>query len=382
MFLPGFLENIFVNAPIGIIATDLKRVITSANRLAAQLHGVNDGNELMGKTFPNFICHSSSLLKKINQVLDGTIDKLNIEYHLPEGNERKTIRLVSTLLRDDQYMPIGLLNMCEDITNEKSLVEQVKNYNKNLKTMVKEKTKKLKIANLQLIQSEKLRVLGNLIASVAHEIGNPLQSLECHMSYIQEGLSDDDLQESADTCLREINRLGHLLDKLKRTNRSNNGRKAPASINQLVEDVLHLNRGYLLHKNIQLEKHLEPDLPPLWVFADQIRQVFMNLIINAADSMPDGGQFKVATRFDNKNILIEFSDTGLGIPQEDIEKIFAPFFTTKLMTNGLGLGLSVSSQIVGAHKGKILVESETEKGTSFFISLPVNNKKGGGKVVK
>jgi signal transduction histidine kinase len=386
-FLPGFLENIFVNAPIGIFTTDLNRVITSANQLAAQIHRLNDGEQLIGKIFPDFICQSSpirhsQIIDGLYQVFNGTVNRANIEYQLNNSIENKTIRLVSTLLRDEKYTPIGLLNMCEDITSEKKLAEQVQNYTQILRNAVKEKTKELKAANFQLIQSEKLRVLGNLVASVAHEIGNPLCSLEYLMLYVNENTQKTEIRKSIELGLGEIDRLKRLLNRLRELYRSNDGKKSVTSINQLVRDVLQLNRLHLLHKNIRLEKELDEDIAPLFVVADQIKQVFMNIIINAINAMPEGGRLKVVTRQKQQEVLIEFTDTGIGIPKENIDKLFSPFFTDKSDNKSLGLGLSVSNQIIKTTKGKIWVTSEQGKGTSFFITLPLGHKRGGEQLVR
>jgi PAS domain S-box-containing protein len=364
-YLPGVLENIFVNAPIGIFTTDLNRVITMANRLVAQIHGLKNGDELIGKTFPNAICRSSRIVKKLKEVMDGTVDRANIEYKVSDNDDKKTIRLVSSLLRDEQYTPIGLLNMCEDITTEKKLAEQVENYTRNLKKMVKEKTAELKTANRQLIKSEKSRVLSN-----------PLSSLKYLMSEIEESTSESNIKKPVKLCLGEIDRIRRLLYRLRESFCSADDEKCLVNLNQLLEDTLLMNRVYFFHKNIRVEKQLDTELPSLVVFVDQIKQVFMNLIINAVDSMPDGGQLKISTRPKKQKVLIKFTDTGVGIPSENLDKVFAPFFTTKPNTTGLGLGLSVSNQIIIAHKGKLWVESENGIGASFFIALPIKNPEG------
>ncbi len=374
-FLPGFLENIFVNAPIGIFTTDLNRVITTANQLAAQLYGLKNGSELIGKTFPDFCRKSPHIMKKLEQVLDGTVNRLNIESQLTDSGRKKTIRLVSTLLRDEKYKPIGLLNMCEDITAETKLSEQLEEYTQNLENMVQEKTKELKAANQQLMHSEKIRILGNLVASVVHEMGNPLCSLEYSMAYIKESVFDAKTNESIDICREEIDRMGRMLKRLKSLYRPVKKKKTSTDISRLLNEILLIVRAYLSNKNIRVKKQLDANLPPLFISADQIKQVAMNIIINAADSMPDGGELTVSTRYENPNILLEFTDTGTGIPKKHQKKIFTPFFTTKLNSNGLGLGLSVSKQIIEEHRGKIWVESKKEGVASFFITLPINTPK-------
>ncbi|MBI5788160.1 MAG: hypothetical protein HZA78_04830 [Candidatus Schekmanbacteria bacterium] len=370
-FLPGYLENIFVNAPIGIFTTNLERIITSANQIAAKLHGCDHGYQLNGKIFPDFICNHRFLLEKLQLVINSTLNKADVDYEINTANEVKTIRLVCTLLRDEKYAPIGLLNMCEDITKEKFLVEQVRNYTHNLEHMVQEKTEELKNANLQLMHSEKLRMLGNLVVSVAHEMGNPLCSLEYLLADVKESLQDNKLKQSIDLCRSEIERMGRLLYRLRELYRPSETRKSLININQLLEDILQINRLYLANNYVLVEKYFFPDMPAVFVFPDQIKQVFMNLIINAVDSMANGGCLKIYTRLNGKSIIVEVADSGIGIPKENIDNIFKSFFTTKNNSNGLGLGLSVSSQIINAHGGKIWVESEVNRGTTFFISLPI-----------
>ncbi len=371
--LPGFLENIFVNAPIGIISTDMNRQITMANQLAARLHGINAGDELIGKLFPDFMCmcNHSPITEKLYKVFDFTLDKAQIDYNMKIGNKVKSIRLFSTLLRDEQYRPIGLLNMCEDITPEVKLANQVRNYTQHLKRMVQEKTKDLNAANQQLIHSEKLRLLGNLVASVAHEIGNPLCSLTYLITDIKDSVSNHEIKKSAGLCLDEIDRMGGLLHRLRGMSRSDDNKKTLISINKLLEDTLQINKLNLQNKKIKLTKKFTEGLPPLSLFADQIKQVFMNIIINAVDSMSNGGKLRVETKSKDQNILIEFADTGAGISKKNLNKIFTPFYTSKAK-NGLGLGLSVSKNIILAHQGNIWVESARYKGATFFIRLPVD----------
>lgn len=367
-YLSGLLENIFVNAPIGIISTDLSRQITSANQLAIRLHGFNIKEELVGIIFPDFIPNPAPVIQSMGNVFNGSVGKSVIEYQL----NNKTIRLVSSLLRDEYYTPIGMLNMCEDITEEKLLSNKVKQYTINLENMVHAKTEELKSTNLKLINSEKLRLLGNIVASVAHEMGNPLCSLEYLLSDIKESTLESETQKSISLCLGEIDRMGRLLQRLRELYRPSTGRKVLININHLLEDTLKINRSSLANKNIELETHLDPEVPAVFIFTDQIKQVFMNIIINAIDAMTNGGKLKVSTTLNSQYILVEFTDTGVGIPSENLDKLFTPFFSTKHSSNGLGLGLSVSQQIIDAHGGKLWAESKNGE-TTFHVHMPLNN---------
>jgi signal transduction histidine kinase len=188
-------------------------------------------------------------------------------------------------------------------------------------------------------------------------------------------MSDDDTnRENLKIVDQEINRIAGIVRRLLKFAKPGTEDIQSVQINQVLEELLALLRGQLFRRKIEISFELGDNLPDVSVSTDQMRQVFLNLIKNAEDAMPDGGKLTIRTRYRKGRVEIEIADTGCGIPPEDVKNIFEPFFTTKGV-KGTGLGLSVSYGIVKNYSGEISVESEAGHGTTFTIQLPVVSDK-------
>lgn len=246
-------------------------------------------------------------------------------------------------------------------------------------------TADLKKSNAQLIQSSKLAAVGQLGASVAHELNNPLTGILGYAQYTLEKIRKPGFQaEDFKSCEKylgyiekEAVRCKLITENLLKFSRRSPEELELLDINQVIEDALVLLSHQLMLKKIELKKELSSDLKPVEGNAKQLQQVFANLVINSQYAMPGGGNLTVATRLKDERssseanfVEISFTDIGCGIPLEILDKIFDPFFTTKTGWTGAGLGLSVSYTIIQSHKGRIEVKSEVDKGTTFTIILP------------
>lgn len=226
----------------------------------------------------------------------------------------------------------------------------------------------------QLSESEKLASVGRLAAGVAHEINNPLVGV---LTFSKLLLEDDtipphakeDLKVIADETMRCREIVKNLLDYA----RESKPEISLANINEVVEKTLDIIRNQSLFQNITIKEQFNPHLPAIPVDPNQIQQVIMNLVLNAAEAMPDSGTLTISTNHgaDRSFIKISIKDTGTGIAKEDIERIFDPFFTKKEHGGGTGLGLAVSYGIVQKHKGSITVTSRVGKGSTFEVNLPI-----------
>jgi len=229
-----------------------------------------------------------------------------------------------------------------------------------------------------LIQSAKLASLGKMAAGVAHEINNPLTSILLNTHLLLESLEPDDpRRESLEMIAEETTRCASIVKGLLEFARQSPPKKRKTDINSLLLNTVQLLENQAAFQNIEIKKNLAPDLPPLELDSNKVKQVFWNMMINAAEAMPRGGTLAITTRLstdknDKKHVEIIFSDTGIGIPKENIPKLFDPFFTTKV--SGTGLGLAVSYGIIKQHKGNIQVESQVGRGSTFIISLPVEKE--------
>lgn len=231
----------------------------------------------------------------------------------------------------------------------------------------------LQATQVKLIHSEKMGALGRLIASISHEINNPLQSIQGCLTLAKEELESpvrpEKIARYLDIAEGEIERIATIVRRVREFYRPSGQERAPTDIHQTLESVLELSGKELQHSYVDVERIWDPAIPLVVANQDHLKQVFLNLVINAIDAMPDGGHLSIRTILDREHVIIEFSDTGIGMPPEIQARLFEPFFTTK--AHGSGLGLSISYGIIQEHSGQIFVQSEVGKGTTFTIVLPI-----------
>jgi len=240
---------------------------------------------------------------------------------------------------------------------------------------LKDRDEKLKeFTTKKIMESERLALIGQLAANVAHEINNPLQGIVTYSHLLLERMpGDSPSRASVQKIVTQADRCRTIIRGLLDFSRQRALHKSPSEVNAVLNECVSLVEDQALFHNIQIIKDLRPNLPFIVLDPAQIQQVFMNLIINAAEAMDGSGRLTLATRLDpaGKFIEVEFVDTGHGISQENLDKIFDPFFTTKEIRHGVGLGLAISYGIVKEHQGMLSVESVIGKGTTFIVRLPV-----------
>jgi len=236
-----------------------------------------------------------------------------------------------------------------------------------------EMERRLRETQLQLLQLEKLRSLGEMAAGVAHEINNPLGGILLYASLLLEELHPDDPKRvDLERIVSEATRCKEIVKSLLEFARRSSPDKEIVDVNRTINEGLLFLENQAAFLNIRIIKELDPALPKVYGNSGQLKQVFMNIILNAVDAMQGEGLLHIKTYTQNggKEVVISFTDTGVGIPQEILPRIFDPFFTTKEVGKGTGLGLSVSYGIVREHGGRIEVESEVGKGSTFRVILP------------
>ena len=226
-----------------------------------------------------------------------------------------------------------------------------------------------------------MAAIGQLAGGVAHELNNPLTGVLIYAKRLFKKVDDSTLRDNAalrdfPESLRLINeaalRCKDITDSLLTFSRQAGLEFAPLDVNEVIENTLTLIKSQLKSYRITLVQEWQPDLPPVVGNANQLQQVFTNLIINAQQAMPDRGELTIVTScVDGQFVRVRFSDTGCGIPEENLDRIFEPFFTTRPVGQGTGLGLSVSYGIIEAHGGFIEVESKVGVGSTFTVRLPV-----------
>jgi signal transduction histidine kinase len=236
--------------------------------------------------------------------------------------------------------------------------------------------KELQDTQMRLIQTEKMASLGSLAAGVAHEINNPLGGILIYASLLMEDFADqnDPRVQDLKRIVEEGTRCKDIVKNLLEFARQTESKFESIAINKAIDDVLFFLEKQALFHNIKTIKELNPDLPLIQCDPNPIKQVLMNMMVNAAEAMSEkGGTLTITTGInpDGSSIVIFFKDTGSGIPPAIQSKIFDPFFTTKDVGKGTGLGLSTSYGIIQSHHGSIEVESAPGKGATFKIILPI-----------
>ncbi len=236
---------------------------------------------------------------------------------------------------------------------------------------LEEAFQELKATQDQLIRSERLYSMGRLAASITHEIANPLQAVRSHLELALEGMEQGSPldREDLERANREIERAILILQRLQNLQRPSQEPESLVDVNGALRDVLELMRKQMRRQGVNLRVEPAPDLPRVLGCSNQLKQVFLNLVLNALEAMPQGGELRVATVLDAEGwVTLTFGDTGAGIPSAQLAHIFEPFYTTK--EQGLGLGLAVCLTIIEAHHGQISAESEPGHGTTLCVRLP------------
>ena len=224
-------------------------------------------------------------------------------------------------------------------------------------------------------RADRLASLGTLTAGLAHEIRNPLVAIKTFTQLLPERLEDEEFRNHfLNIASGEVDRISALVTELLEFARPSEPKFELEDINSILDGMILLVSNETKSKHIDIIKDYASDLRPITIDREQMKQVFLNMLLNGIEATPENGNICVKTRFFEKPegdayIQVEFTDSGCGIPPEYLEEIFTPFFTTK--EKGSGLGLSISNQIIQDHRGYIDVESEVNKGTSFFVNLPL-----------
>ncbi|MBI2472369.1 MAG: PAS domain-containing protein [Planctomycetes bacterium] len=263
-----------------------------------------------------------------------------------------------------------------DITERKLLEEDREQQRLELGKRVRELRhayEELKSMQNQLLQAEKMASIGLLASSLAHELDTPLTTISGYCELLAEDIHDERLLDRIKIISEQIVKCQKTIRNLLDFSRKSNCEKKLCNIHHLINNTLLLVEHRLKIHKINLRKTFDDDVPPLLVDGNQIQQVILNLVNNAVDALPQGGDIIIETRLNTeaKSIEVVFEDNGIGISSEDQNRVFAPFFTTKEPGKGTGLGLSICNNIISAHNGKITLDSRTGSGTRFVVSLPI-----------
>ncbi len=356
-----FLMNLIDSSVDGIIVTNMKGDILLFNKGGENLLGYKS-EEVVGKMHIRNIYQpgvAKEVMDKLKSPDYGGIGKLA---SFPIVHRRKDGELIegdlsASLIYDEKGNEIASVGIFKDL-RERLRIER-----------------ELQKMQEALLQSEKLAAMGRLTSQIAHELNNPIYRIMNTLELLKTEISPESKRRRIlDLSLSEIQRLSEMLRNMLSFSKPEEEKRRPIKIDELIEGILLMMEKQMRESNIQVETSFDPDIPEIMASTNQMRQVMLNLIKNAKEAMPKGGNLFIRTGKEDNRVLIHIQDTGMGIPEEIRDKIFEAFFTTKQKVKGVGLGLSVCYGIIKDHGGEIKVESEEGKGTTFVINLPIETK--------
>lgn len=347
--LTAYTENILESINVALVALDQQGCITSCNRAFEELYGIGR-QEITGSLVENLF--PQDVIRSIQRAAgtanwkmesQANIYKLFLENRL---QEKLIVNLSVIPLNNSAAAAAGSLLVLEDITEKVQLEGQ-------------------------LMQAEKLSSIGLLAAGIAHEVNTPIAGIS---SYTQMLLKETPESDKRKPILEKIEkqtfRAAEIVNGLLNFSRLNGSEFKHLDINRLIDDSLALLNHQLLSARIRVDSRYDETLPPVYGNAGKLQQVFINLFLNARDAMPSGGDLSVQTKMNDSMVIVDITDTGVGISEENIKRIFDPFFTTKDIGKGTGLGLAVTYGIIQEHGGRIFVDSDGGRGTHFRVKLP------------
>lgn len=406
------LRTLIDNLPDAIYVKDTECRKTVANLADVHNIGLHSEKEVLGKNdfelFPKYL--AEGFYADDQAVIQTGQPALNREEFVIDENGQKRWLLTSKLpLRDEKNRIIGLVGVGHDITERKLAEEQLQQRNLELEKMVVE----MRQMQRWLVQSEKLASIGQLVAGIAHEINNPLAFVSSNLNRFNEyfhELADlneewtklgkvseknDELQDAVkraqehedkadvkflvedfETLMRHTRdgteRIKKIVEQLRGFTRLSDNSFTEADLNTALDDTLSIAWNEIKYKATVKKEYGK--IPPVTCNVGEIKQVFVNLLVNAAQAIEEKGEIVIRTGVKDSSVFVDIIDTGCGILPENLTKIFDPFFTTKPVGKGTGLGLWVSATIVQKHAGTISAESELGKGTKMTVTLPTESK--------
>jgi two-component system, sporulation sensor kinase E len=362
----GFLETVFNSIQEGIIVTDSGGRITYLNNAACELFGLQ-GEDATGKRLDDRV---RGLDWKSLTESGGPVSR-DVEIFYP-ANRFINFYIVPLVIESrgdaDKIDPPSQSSGAMGISGQ-----QVGH------AIILRDITESRRTERQTIESERLNALTLLAAGVAHEIGNPLNSLNIHLQLMERQarkLNESDraeLQESIDIARAEVNRLDSIVSQFLRAIRPTRPQLRPENINTIVDEAVRFFAAEIKDRDIVVERELRADLPTLELDRDQMKQAFYNVIKNSLEAMKRRGILRIRTDMDESHVLISFTDSGGGISAENLSHIFEPYFTTK--TGGTGIGLLIVRRIVREHGGELSIESSEGKGLTLTIRLPYIDKR-------
>jgi PAS domain S-box-containing protein len=363
-----------IREPLFLLQQDFR--ILDANEPMLSLLGLPK-EEVIGRTCHEVShrslqpCNSKTCHCPMEETLKTGLSAHAIHEHLDRQNKPCYLEVFTYPLKNNYGQVDMVFEFYRDITDD-------------LESRLETKARQVKKDLARLVHEDKMIALGKLVASSVHEINNPIAGIHTLAKLMLRTLDEDQLEAEQleefrrylELVAHESSRCGQIVSNLLSFSRQQEMERRPVVINDIIRSVILLCQHRMQLQNIIIDEKLDPDLPEIIGDYNQIQQCIMNVIFNAMEAMPDGGKLTLRTSLKRKNrmVHIDISDTGCGIPEENLSVIFEPFFSTKEVSQGVGLGLSVVYGIIREHQGNIYVQSEVGKGSTFTIRFPEGQK--------
>ena len=363
-----------IREPLFLLQKDYR--ILDANEPMLNLIGL-PREEVIGRTCHEVShrslqpCNSKTCHCPMKETLKTGLSAHAIHEHLDRQNRPSYLEVFTYPLKDNYGQVDMVFEFYRDITDD-------------LESRLETKARQVKKDLARLVHEDKMIALGKLVASSVHEINNPIAGIHTLAKLMLRTLDEDQLEAEQleefrrylELVAHESSRCGQIVSNLLSFARQKEMERRPVEINDIIRSVILLCQHRMQLQNIDIQEQLDPNLPEITGDYNQIQQCIMNVIFNAMEAMPDGGKLTLNTSFKPKNrmVHINISDTGCGIPEENLSMIFEPFFSTKEESQGVGLGLSVVYGIMREHQGSIYVQSEVGTGSTFTIRFPEGQK--------
>lgn len=343
----NLLRGVIDSIPVGLALIDPEGGILAVNRSLAQRFG-REPVGMVGKLYENVI---------------GPWGQSTASHTFQTGKPRQMRQSLRSADGTQVLMEISCIPLFDHYGNTYQVVEVWENITERVSLQT------------QLIRVEKLAAIGQLAASIVHEVGNPLQAIQGFLSlFLEQCPPEVNNQHYLKLAEEEIERIVHVLARLRDLYRPRAEVIKLTQLNAIIDSVLLLTNKQLEHARIRIHSILDPNLPQVRIVADQIKQVLLNLVLNAAEAMEGGGKLTISTKTQSnqgtRTAVLTITDTGVGIAPEQLQHIFDGLYTSK--ERGMGLGLYTSKAIIEQHMGHITVQSAPGKGTTFTITLPMH----------
>jgi PAS domain S-box-containing protein len=344
-------RELFENIQDGVFIADAHGKVLDCNSALGRIVGYTRDEFLKMDYYRDLFVSQEDIAEFRKQVTDeGSVKDYELQIYMKDGS-RRDISMSGYASKDKNGETVNFQGLMRDVTESKRL-------------------------RAQLIQTES--AIGRMASQLAHELNNPIYGIMNCLDLLKDVVPEtNEKRKYLDLAYNECKRTSGLLIKMLKFFKPDDEEKTLTDVNKLLEETLLFYERQFKNLNIQVGTDLAPDLPQIMAVGSHLKQVFINMVINANTAMPSGGELRVSSqsRPEENEIAVVITDTGVGIPPQNVDRIFEAFFTTKKKVKGVGLGLSISYGFIKEHGGRIEVQSEVGKGTTFSICLPVSDRK-------